>query len=86
MRLTARQHRFARVVNANVAVVLLEHRSVVLTLMNVLNKFVTSVPFVRIHPGHLNAYALNKQLVIHTQRPAAYFQINVYEMKIALRI
>lgn len=86
MKLIVRQHKFAKVENANVDVVLLEHRSVVLTLMNVLNEFATAALFARTLRGHSNVFVLNKQLVIHTQRRAAYFQINVYEMKTALRI
>lgn len=67
-------------------VVSLEHRSVAQISMNVVNEFVTAVPFVRILPDHTNVFVLNKQLVIHTQHLAAYFQINVLEMKTVLRI
>lgn len=54
--------------------------------MNVPNKFVTKVQFVKTPQGHLNVFVRNKLLAIHTHHPDAYCQINAIEMKIVPRI
>lgn len=85
MKLIVHQHKFAKAENVNVDAVLLEHHSVARILMNVPNKYVTAAPCAKIHRDHLNVFAQNKRLAIHTQHRAAYCQINVYKMKIALQ-
>lgn len=65
---------------------LLELRSVAQILMNVQIKFVIKALFAKIHPDLSSACAQNKLLVIHILHLVAYYRINVYAMKIALRI
>lgn len=71
--------------NVNAVMVLLEHHSVAQILMNVPIKFVIRVHFVKIHQDHLNVCVQNKLSVIHTQLLVVCYQINVYEMRIALK-
>lgn len=49
--------RYVRIINANVELDSLEHRTAVQILMNVLKTCVTRLPDVKIHPDRLNAFA-----------------------------
>lgn len=79
----AQQHKFVKVENVNVVMVLLEHHSDAQILMSVRIKFVIKVQFVKIHRAPLNVSAQNKLLVILTQTLAVFHQIIVYATKIA---
>lgn len=83
---TAHHRKCVSMVNVNVAADLLEHHLDVLTSTNVLKIPVTRVLNVPTLPDHIVAHVQNKQLVMHTQHPAAQFQINVPEIQTALKI
>lgn len=85
-RLTVHQHKFAKAESVNVAMDSSEHHSAAQISMNVRSKFVIKAHFAKTHPDHLNAFVRNKLLEIHTHHLAAYYRINVFEMKIVRRI
>lgn len=77
----AQQHKYVKMENVNVVMVLLERRSAAQILMSVRIKFVIKVQFVKIHRVHSNVFAQYKLLAIHIQPLAAFRRINVYATK-----
>lgn len=84
-KLIAHQRKYVNLENVNAAAVSSALHLVARILMSVRTKFATRVQFAIIRQDHTDVFVQSKRLVIHTQRPDAYRQINVRAMKTVLR-